>query len=224
MTDRGRQRPKTENPVGARILDALGDRGLAWLSQASGVPNNTLRDYVRDGIRTADNGLKIAAALGVSLDWLFTGRDGPPSPAAEEDLVSLPMLTPSLSAGGGTEAAGRAVRQADWLFPRAWLRRSFGHDDQLELLRVQGDSMVPDLHDGDWVMVDRTRRDPRDGLYALRLDDALLVKRIQFQGRTIRVVSSNPAYQPIDLDRQDESLDLEILGRIVWSSKVHVAA
>lgn len=204
---------------------ALGEeRDLVWLSVETGIPLNTLRDYVRDGIRNADNGLKIARALGVSLDWLFTGQEGTTAPAsAEEDTVRLPMLSPALSAGPGA-AAGGAATQMDWLFPRAWLRRSFGHEDQLELLRVAGDSMLPDLQDGDWVMVDRRRRDPRDGLYALRLEDALLVKRLQFQGRTIRIVSSNPAYEPIVLDRGDESVDLEILGRVVWSSKVHVAA
>lgn len=168
----------------------------------------------------------IAAKVGVSLDWILSGRAAEVPPGANdaaEDLVRLPMLTPALSAGGGAEASG-ATRQADWLFPRSWLRRSFGHDDHLELVRVAGDSMLPDLQDGDWVMIDRRRRDPRDGLYALRLEDTLLVKRLQFQGRTIRVVSSNPSYPPLELDRQDEALDLEIIGRVVWSSKVHVAA
>ncbi|MEA3017325.1 MAG: hypothetical protein QOI38_2047 [Sphingomonadales bacterium] len=199
----------------------------ADLAAELGMHKNTLSNILNgEGDPGISRVAALAAKLGVSLDWILTARpaEAPPQDAEpDEDLVRLPMLTPALSAGAGAEARG-ATHQADWLFPRVWLRRSFGHDDQLELLRVAGDSMTPDLQDGDWVMVDRSRRDPRDGLYALRLADTLLVKRLQFQGRTIRLVSSNPAYPPIELDRQDEALDLEVIGRVVWSSKVHVAA
>ncbi len=196
------------------------------LAAELGMHKNTLSNILNgDGDPGISRIAAIAAKIGVSLDDILGARPRAPQPAGqeEEDLVRLPMLTPSLSAGAGAAAAGGG-HQADWLFPRAWLRRSFGHDDQLELMRVVGDSMFPELQDGDWVMIDLTRRDPRDGLHALRLDDTLLVKRLQFQGRTIRVVSSNPAYEPILLDRHDEALDVEIMGRVVWSSKVHVAA
>ncbi|HEX8224482.1 MAG TPA: XRE family transcriptional regulator [Allosphingosinicella sp.] len=194
------------------------------LAEQLGMHKNTLGNILAgDGDPGISRVAAIAAKVGVSLDWILTGRgQGVPS-EADEDLVGLPMLTPTLAAGAGS-IAGDAATQALWRFPRSWLRRSFGHEDQLELLRVVGDSMQPELSDGDWVMVDRRRRDPRDGLYAVRLGDALLVKRVQFQGRNIRLVSTNPAYEPIVVDRNDEAADLELLGAVVWSEKVHVAA
>lgn len=185
---------------------------------------NTLSNILSgDGEPGISKVAAIADKVGVSLDWVLTGRGpGVPSAAGGDELVQLPMLGATLSAGPGAVAATETV-QATWPFPRSWLRRSFGHEDQLELLPVAGDSMEPELSDGDWVMVDLRRRDARDGLYAVRLEETLLVKRVQFIGRRVRLVSANPAYAPIDVDRV-EGLNFELIGRVVWTSKLHVAA
>jgi phage repressor protein C with HTH and peptisase S24 domain len=219
------QRPKTENPVGNRILDALGDRDLVWLHEKAGIPLNTLRDYVRSGITRADNAERIAQALGLTLDWLLAGR-GASATSAEpppEDLVSIPMLDVTLSAGSGSLAAG-AGKQAGWVFPRDWLRRSFGRIDGLHMLAVKGDSMVPTLHPNDWVMVDTSRTAPQDGIFAVRLDDELYVKRLQRLGRRLDLVSDNQAYRPVPIDPENQALDFQIMGRVVWSNHVHPEA
>ena len=77
--------------------------------------------------------------------------------------------------------------------------------------------MEPTLSDGDDVLVDlgdnQTRL--RDGIYVLRMDDTLAVKRVAIepQGRKVSVVSDNPAYPTWNgLDRRT----VNIVGRVLW--------
>jgi SOS-response transcriptional repressor LexA len=217
--------PEWTEEARERLKQAVRDYGKqSQLADRLGMHKNTLGKILGgDGDPGISRIAAIAGEAGVSVDWILTGRGGP-SESPKDDDVQLPMLTPTLAAGAGSMAGLAARPQGEWRFNRAWLRRSFGHEDALELVRITGDSMEPELSDGDWVMIDRKRTDPRDGLYALRLGDALLVKRVQFQGRSIRLVSANPAYEPITIDRSDEAADLEIIGAIVWSSRIYVAA
>jgi phage repressor protein C with HTH and peptisase S24 domain len=85
----------------------------------------------------------------------------------------------------------------------------------LSAIAVAGDSMDPTLRDGDEILVDRTPRPPRDGIHVVRVDGALLVKRLE-TGRPGLVVlrSDNKAYDPIELP----PAEIEVIGRVVWKS------
>ncbi len=81
--------------------------------------------------------------------------------------------------------------------------------------------MAPTLGDGDLVMIDVDRRDPVDGIFVLRLDDQLMVKRVHFLSmRRLLVTSDNRDYERfdrlIDLERED---GLHLIGRVVWAGK-----
>jgi phage repressor protein C with HTH and peptisase S24 domain len=77
--------------------------------------------------------------------------------------------------------------------------------------------MEPTLNDGDEVMVDLGDGQSRlrDGIYVLRMDDALNVKRVAIepQGRKISVLSDNPAYPSW---RGLERRAINIVGRVLW--------
>ena len=77
--------------------------------------------------------------------------------------------------------------------------------------------MAPTLADGDDVIVDRKDGAGRirDGIYVLRLDDSLMVKRLARQpaGKGISIKSDNPEYpswQDVQLSR------IDIVGRVLW--------
>ena len=102
-----------------------------------------------------------------------------------------------------------------------WLRAltSAGVDD-LAVIKVEGDSMAPTLAAGDDILVDRsdTRSKLRDGIYVLRKDDALMVKRLALHpmGRSVTIQSDNPAY----IDFPGCSLDeIDLVGRVLWSGR-----
>jgi hypothetical protein len=221
---RGGQAIKTENSVGARILEALTtkNRDVAWLSEAAQIPANTLRDYIHRGITKTDAALAIGKALDMGLELLLTGEGGVgPAPPSEGDMILVPMHDVAVSAGHGAQAVEAGVSPESLGFPLRWLRRRFGDSKQLRVLHVQGDSMMPTLGDGDLAMIDLNRRDPVDGIFVLRVDDQLMVKRVLFpSSRRVLVTSDNRDY-----DRWDRMIDLEsdaardgfqLIGRVVW--------
>jgi phage repressor protein C with HTH and peptisase S24 domain len=85
------------------------------------------------------------------------------------------------------------------------------------MIRVEGDSMLPTLSDGDEILVDRgdAAARVRDGIYVLRMEGALMVKRLALNpaARRITVASDNSAY-PSWPDCDPASID--IVGRVVW--------
>jgi phage repressor protein C with HTH and peptisase S24 domain len=80
--------------------------------------------------------------------------------------------------------------------------------------------MAPTLQADDDLLVDHddAAERLRDGIYVLRVDDALLVKRLAIHpvGRRVTVQSDNPAYG----DLPDCSLDeIECIGRVIWAGR-----
>jgi len=139
-------------------------------------------------------------------------------PAA--DLVLIPRLALGASAGGGALDGDERVQSRVGFHP-AYLRDLMAGDPaNLSLIRVEGDSMVPSLSNGDEILVDRgdAAERLRDGIYVLRLEDTLMVKRIALNpaGRTLTVRSDNPAYPSWPECRPGE---VTIIGRVVWASR-----
>ncbi|MEO7277961.1 MAG: S24 family peptidase, partial [Sphingomicrobium sp.] len=91
---------------------------------------------------------------------------------------------------------------------------------RLSIVRVEGDSMAPTLSPGDDILVDLDDCGDRlrDGIYVLRVDEALVVKRLALnpRGRRVTIQSDNPAYA----DWPDCDLkDIICIGRVIWSGR-----
>ncbi len=58
----------------------------------------------------------------------------------------------------------------------------------------------------------------RDGIYVLRVEDSLLVKRLAIHpfGRRVTVQSDNPAYPDWPACRIDE---ISCIGRVIWAGR-----
>jgi phage repressor protein C with HTH and peptisase S24 domain len=147
---------------------------------------------------------------------------GPPGVAASRSTDLVPVKRLAIGASAGAGALNDSEEAFSHLaFDAKWLRRlCSGGADQLSIILVQGDSMAPTLADGDEIMVDRgdAASRIRDGIYVLRRDDELLVKRVAASpaSRRITLKSDNPAYPTWpDLDLAD----LTIIGRVVWTGR-----
>lgn len=80
------------------------------------------------------------------------------------------------------------------------------------LLRVRGDSMSGEgILPRDLVVVKPQSTANHGDLVAVLLGDEATVKRIRFDPGGVRLMPSNPAYDPIPIDREDA----RIIGRIV---------
>jgi hypothetical protein len=156
----------------------------------------------------------LARYFGVDESWLAGAQT---SEHPSETLVEVPFLNVRASAGSGAVAELEAPRGRFGFDPR-WLRRLTGSKpDRLSIITVMGDSMFPTLSDGDEVIVDGGDgvERLRDGIYVLRVDDALLVKRLALgpTGRRISVRSDNKGYPSWE---DCDPSGLQIVGRVVW--------
>lgn len=142
---------------------------------------------------------------------------GGPPPAMRDGLVEVPMLNVDASAGFGAVAESESAHTR-FGFDERWLARlTRAKGTSLSIINVAGDSMEPTLSSGDEVLVDGSDQSSRlrDGIYVLRADDALVVKRVTLKpgGRKITISSDNPAYPSWDdVDRSD----IQIVGRVIW--------
>ena len=190
-------------------LSRLIDRNPAYIQQ-----------FIKRGTprRLADKDVeRLARYFGVTPGDL---GGSPLSPPPSDDMVRVPRLDVGASAGGGAfTEVDRAVGHL--AFERSWLKRLGSGDlGKLRFIRVQGDSMAPTLADGDDILVDEADAAERlrDGIYVLRAEDTLVVKRLAPNpaDRSITVKSDNPAYP--DWPGCDP-VSLAIIGRVVWAGR-----
>lgn len=133
-------------------------------------------------------------------------------------FAMLPVYEASVSAGPGMEPKNEApvhriAFRADWL--RTVTRGSIS---DLVVLNVEGDSMEPTLRQGDTVLVDMGQQRPqqKDGIYVIRTDGGLQVKRVAAHPVTgrITIISDNKEHYPAFADLAPE--EVAVIGRVLW--------
>ncbi|HEX8400505.1 MAG TPA: S24 family peptidase [Allosphingosinicella sp.] len=145
---------------------------------------------------------------------------GPEAEAPPTGLVEVPRFGMQAAAGAGAVVgAERPIGHVR--FDAGWLR-SLGASEprHVSLIEVVGDSMAPTLAPGDDVLIDRSpaARRLRDGIYVLRSDDLLIVKRVAVApGRgTIAIRSDNPAYPDFEACPIG---DVDPVGRVIGATR-----
>ncbi len=165
-----------------------------------------------------DQAARIGEALGYSpIDIL-----GPEAysliKADLEDYVLVPQYDVEVSAGGGSQN-DHELPLSHLAFLKSWLvGKKHLQKGELFVVTVRGDSMEPELSEGDIVLVDRSRQEiSEDGLFVVRMSSWLYVKRIQrLPGGQIRVLSNNPKYAPMEVDAGTPDQEFQVIGKVVW--------
>jgi SOS-response transcriptional repressor LexA len=111
------------------------------------------------------------------------------------------------------------------LFPevekkRVTIPRELWNRGARRIARAIGNSMsgVDGLEDGELVYLKPTRdsRKANRHIVVCTVGDAVYLKRLEISGRTVRLLSINPAYDAIDVDRPE---DLRVIGIVVGQRK-----
>ncbi len=205
----------------------LTEKGVDYAQLSARIGRNPayIQQYIKRGSprRLAEEDrARIAAYLGVPEALL-----GGPAPRVAAtiarprggDMVLVPKLAIGASAGSGASIDGEPV-EGQVAFDPKWLRDLGADPRALSIIRVEGDSMAPTLNDGDDIMVDGgdAAARLRDGIYVLRMDDVLMVKRVARapgQGR-VSVISDNRQYRSWD----DLPMSaVQLVGRVVWTGR-----
>ncbi|MCH8346996.1 MAG: helix-turn-helix transcriptional regulator [Proteobacteria bacterium] len=134
----------------------------------------------------------------------------------DDGIVMIPSYDISASAGFG------AFVEREWTDNFMPFQNRFinsltqSNPDNLSILKVCGDSMTPTLSDGDCILVDTLETAlKRDGIYVIRNDDTLSVKRISVNPSTglLAIKSDNPLYETWPDCKPSE---VNIIGQVIW--------
>lgn len=150
----------------------------------------------------------------------FFGSDEPlsriePGESGPEDAQLVPVYDVMASAGYG--AINHDEPQVYSLaFPPSYLKKlTAGDPRNLAIISVKGDSMEPTLHDDDIVLLDASKVDVSyDGLFVLRYDNALHVKRVTRSPRRgyVQIISDNSLYPTNEVP----GAEVEAVGKVLW--------
>jgi hypothetical protein len=194
---------------------------FAGLSRMLGKNPAYIQQFVRRGVPKRlkeEERRKLARYFSISESIL--GGPPPDELVGPQGLLSIKRHPIGVSAGPGslvTEELGKPY----FAFDERWLKSLTSTPPaKLSVVRVEGDSMSPTLNSGDDILVDLgdCAERLRDGIYVLRADDALVVKRIAIQpvSRRMTVRSDNPAYP----DWPDCGIDeINCVGRVIWAGR-----
>lgn len=189
----------------ARLAEARELMGLTQQEAATkyGVSRVTWGQWERGANAPSADALAGLAQDGADVLYILTGKrqenlsstfDGEVSkaPACSADTVEVPLYDVELSAGHGTSIHDEEVIDT-YTFKRSFIQETGCRPDRLAMAIVRGDSMEPTLEGGDYVLLDtRVNRFYADGIYAIRYDDSLMIKRLakQLDG-SIEIISDN---------------------------------
>lgn len=217
--------------ISDRLRARANQLGLApaQIAEMAGVNRSFVYDILRG--RSARPKLatlrKVAEALQVDVAWLMHGQgevEGitPYAINPDESFVAIAQATPRPSMGGGAVVEdGYEQPSRSYHFRRSWIKRQLrASPSQLRIMRLEGDSMLPTLHDGDTVLVDMTRTVPAPtGIFVLHDGMGLVAKRLELVADStppkIRILSDNPLYSPYEQMIED----IRIIGRIRWFAR-----
>jgi hypothetical protein len=205
----------------ARLIKERGE-DFAGLSRLIGKNPAYIQQFIKRGTPRKldeDDRRTIARYLGVS-EAELGGPSGLEKDGPTDGMIKVPRLDVGASAGHGA-INDAEVAVSHIAFDPKWLRQLCkGSTNNLSFIQVQGDSMSPTLADGDEILVDGADGADRlrDGIYVLRREDTLMVKRLAINPFAARatITSDNPAYPEW---RDIELSTLAIIGRVVWAGR-----
>ncbi|OHY68435.1 repressor [Pluralibacter gergoviae] len=234
---------------GERLRKAIGKKSIRQFAVECGISYGAMHKYFTGATQpTLDNLITLAQTTGVSIQWLATGIDYHPGNSGDL-MVQDAQGTNSLATKSIEDVQGNTVDLSEFIFvPRYNVSAAAGYgawnDDEtpmftvsfrrywvvnhlkadpakLSVISVVGDSMEGILNDKDIILVNHGDKEPIEGIYVLRLDGQLIVKRVQrLPGAELHVTSTNPAYKPFTINLNNVPSDFDVVGKVVWYGRV----
>jgi phage repressor protein C with HTH and peptisase S24 domain len=219
-------RPTTGDPVLAAAVRA--NRTRLKLSQEALAKLVGVSKGFISGIENSEWGAsreslqKFARVFGCSIDELLHPDPSPrtgATPAGSYTMVQRYNVTGGL--GNARINEHHIEVEADYPIPTALIERSGWRIESLCVIQTKGDSMDPNIHNGDPVVVNRDEKTVESGrVYAfIDADGGVSIKRLHRErdGR-IRVTSDNPNKMVYPDSWISPSDRVEIIGKVVHRS------
>lgn len=176
-----------------------------WENGESKPQNSTLKSLIN--------------TFNVNPDWLLNGTGemfiGENRQQEVSDIISIPYY-PEVSAAAGSGALVYDENTVKHLqISSAIINISTG--DNVCLINATGNSMQPVIDDKDLLLVDLSQKLITDeGIYVIRLDTTLVVKRVQKILNGVILISDNPQYPPREISANNfNENDAAVIGKVI---------
>jgi hypothetical protein len=186
----------------------------------TGVEQGSLQRFLKEGSASALSLVNVLRILEHVDGRVVFPSDIKPAVCDMGDYALVPKVKARLGAGSSLVTNGD--QDGLYAFRKEFLKRiGLEGVSSLVMFDVIGDSMEPTIMDRDTVLCSLREKDPVSGyVYAIRVDDELLVKRIVREPGKLIVKSDNPAYGPFEIKQSEHSTNFEIIGRVRWQGRV----
>ena len=200
-----------------RVSKPLGIGSLTELADILKVNRSSITQARKKDSVPANWLLALYRHYGLNPDWL-EGGSGPeflkPADRSHAAYYPVPKVKARLCAGAGSFEVASQI-EGYYSFQKQWLQ-SKGTADRMVLMDVFGNSMTPEIKDGDTVLIDQSQKDIFAGtIYAVGIEDTIMVKRIEKHPRKLVLLSDNREYAPIFLT-DEETDSVRIIGKVLW--------
>lgn len=226
------------DPVRQKIRDLLWKRGMNMREASLAIGRNVsyLHGFLERGtpkVLSHQDAETLAGVLGCETEELHHAERPPRRKGTKTrkrrrqamesgpvPLSPIPEVAVEASAGPGALADEFVTERARWFLPEGMIRYEGGAvPSAIRVLRVRGESMEPELSEGDRLLVDTARRVPETGeMFVLWDGNGLVVKRVEHVradggAPELRLKSANPDYD----DYTCLAEDVHIVGKVLWT-------
>lgn len=198
----------SNNNVGQRIFEARKRRKISRKEVADflQVHETTIKRYEDGNTKKlpTDRLEKIAKYLNTSIEYLM-GWEEEQKPQG----IKIPVL--------GTVAAGIPISAVEDILDYEEIPQTWKNQGEFFGLRIKGDSMKPDINDGDTVIVkQQTIANNGDIIIALVNGDDATCKKFEKLDNGIILISNNSEYSPMYFSNEEVTTKpVVIIGKVV---------
>ena len=138
---------------------------------------------------------------------------------ASEKPYNIKKITAyKASAGGGNEIDDIKAYETGELMPIAKAFFKTPPKKELNAIEISGESMMPMLHDGDWVIFCDDGEFRGDGLYVVNFSGQLMAKVLQLSPKgELKIISVNPNFASYEIDINETQEHFRIIGKVIKS-------
>ena len=201
-----------------RVFEATGIDSQTELARVLEIHRSAVTQARKKGAIPERWLLQLYRKFGLSPDWLESGEGlvflRQPCTDEMTELERVPKVNARLCAGDGSFEVDADI-ESYYAFQKGWLRQQ-GDARAMVLLDIYGNSMEPEIRNGDTALIDQSQKDILAGaIFALGIEDTIMVKRVEKHPNKLVLRSDNKDYSPIYLEGS-EAEQIRILGKVIW--------
>ena len=178
------------------------------MCEALGVKYTTFTDWVKGNSYPRIDKIELMANyFGISKADLVEKRDS--SPRENKKGLTVNVL--------GRVAAGIPIEAITDIVDQEEISEDLAKTGEFFGLRIQGNSMEPDIHNGDTVIVKKQDdAESNEIVFALINGNDGVCKRLKKYAESIALVSINPDYEPMYFNQDEiDNTPVRIIGKVV---------